>query len=105
MLALDDAALARIVIGATRVRASERGRWLQDVARKLDPPPKPVTRQGRWRQRQRKGRAIYDGGWRRAWLRAIMTTARQRTATRRRARPRWRHSPIVGGGNDRRTCA
>jgi hypothetical protein len=26
MLALDDAALARIVIGATRVRARERGR-------------------------------------------------------------------------------
>jgi hypothetical protein len=31
MLALDDAALARIVIGATRVRASKRSRWLQDV--------------------------------------------------------------------------
>jgi hypothetical protein len=52
-LAFDDAALARLVIGATRVRASERGKWLQDVARKLDPLPRPLTRQGRWRQRQR----------------------------------------------------
>jgi hypothetical protein len=34
-------------------------RWLQDVARKLDPPPRPPTRQGRWRQRQRNGCAIY----------------------------------------------
>jgi hypothetical protein len=59
MLALDDAALARLAIGATRVRASERGRWLQRVARKLDPPPKPLTRQGRWRQRQRAGCAIF----------------------------------------------
>jgi hypothetical protein len=59
MLALDDAALARLAIGATRIRASERGRWLQNVARKLDPPKRPLTRQGRWRQRQRNGGAIY----------------------------------------------
>jgi hypothetical protein len=43
MLALSDEALARLAIGATRVRASERGKWLQDVARKLD------LRQPRWR--------------------------------------------------------
>jgi hypothetical protein len=53
MLTLDDAALARIAIGATRIRASERGSWLQDIARRLDPPPRPLTRQGRYRARQR----------------------------------------------------
>jgi hypothetical protein len=59
MLALDDVALARLVIGATRVRASERSRWLQDLVRKLDPPSRPLTRQARWRARQRDGCAIY----------------------------------------------
>jgi hypothetical protein len=42
MLALDDAALARIAIGATRVRASERGRWLQDSR----PQARPATKAG-----------------------------------------------------------
>jgi hypothetical protein len=59
MLALSDEALARLAIGASRVRPSARGRWLQRLAAKLDPPAKPKTRQGRWRQRQRNGRAIY----------------------------------------------
>ena len=59
MLALDDAALARLMIGATRVAPNARDRWLQDLARKFDPPPRPLTRQGRWRQRQRNGCAIY----------------------------------------------
>jgi hypothetical protein len=59
MLALDDAALAHIVIGATRVRASERGRWLHRLADKLDPAPLPSSRKQRWRQRQRNGHAIY----------------------------------------------
>jgi hypothetical protein len=45
MLALSDEALARLAIGASRVRESERGRWLQDLARKLDPPPRPPMRQ------------------------------------------------------------
>lgn len=79
MLALDDSALARIVIGATAVAPDERRRWLEQIARKLDPPkscnlqdspppkfrnlrnspPRPATRQARWRERQRKGRAIF----------------------------------------------
>jgi hypothetical protein len=59
MLALDDAALARLMIGATRLPANARSRWLQDLARKLDPPPRPLTRQARWRTRHRNGRAIY----------------------------------------------
>jgi hypothetical protein len=34
-------------------------RWLQRLAAKLDPLPRPPTRQGRWRQRQRNGCSIY----------------------------------------------
>jgi hypothetical protein len=41
MLALSDEALARLAIGATRVRSSARGRWLQELA--------PVG-QGGWRR-------------------------------------------------------
>jgi hypothetical protein len=37
MLAFDDAALARLCIGATRVRRSERRRWLRSIAARLDP--------------------------------------------------------------------
>jgi hypothetical protein len=59
MLALDDAALARIVIGATRVAPNARGRWLQRLAAKLDPPAKPKTWQGTMAARQRDGGAIY----------------------------------------------
>ena len=59
MLALSDEALARLAIGATRIPTSSRGRWLHELARRLDPPAKPKTRQGRWRQRQRNGGAIY----------------------------------------------
>jgi hypothetical protein len=46
MLALTDEALARLAIGATRVAPHARSRWLQDVAHKLDPPSRPLTRQG-----------------------------------------------------------
>jgi hypothetical protein len=38
MLALTDAALARLVHGACEVPRRARGRWLRDVAAKLDPP-------------------------------------------------------------------
>jgi hypothetical protein len=37
MLALDDAALARLCIGATRVRRGRPGRWLRAIAAELDP--------------------------------------------------------------------
>jgi hypothetical protein len=59
MLALSDEALARLVIGASRVPVHARDRWLQRLAQKLDPPPRPFTRQARWRQRQRNGSAVY----------------------------------------------
>jgi hypothetical protein len=57
MLALSEA-LARLAIGATRVAPHALARWLQQIARKLDPPPRPSSRQGRWRARQREGCSI-----------------------------------------------
>src|SRR5215472_17188642 len=84
MLALTDAALARLCIAATRIDPRRRGRWLREIARKLDPPkfdcstPKqsqtPAARrqarvrqrcaatrrrQARWRARHHEGRAIF----------------------------------------------
>jgi hypothetical protein len=62
MLALDDAALARIAIGATRIPPAQRRRWLARVAAKLDPtPPRSAgaRRQRRARERERNGRAIF----------------------------------------------
>jgi hypothetical protein len=44
MLALDDAALARLCIGATAVAREDRCRWLHDIAERLDPPPRRVLR-------------------------------------------------------------
>src|SRR5262245_46457728 len=44
MLALDNAALARLMIGATRIRASERGRWLEDSRPQARPAATPATR-------------------------------------------------------------
>jgi hypothetical protein len=36
MLAFDDAALARLVIAASRIAPAQRGRWLRRVARELE---------------------------------------------------------------------
>lgn len=44
MLALTDAALAHLVIGATAIEPRSRRRWLQDVADRLDPSPAAVRR-------------------------------------------------------------
>jgi hypothetical protein len=38
MLALTDAALARLVRGARQVSWRNRGRWLRELAAELDPP-------------------------------------------------------------------
>src|SRR5262245_60995031 len=67
MLAFDDAALARIVIGATRVDPRHRGKWLRELAEKLDPasapPPAKLAarreRSRRSRKRQRNGMRSY----------------------------------------------
>jgi hypothetical protein len=58
MLALTDAALARICIGASRVSRGRRRRWLADVADKLDPPRAVV----RSRERSRRARARKKNG-------------------------------------------
>jgi hypothetical protein len=83
MLALTDAALARLCIGATRVRPGRRQQWLREIATKLDPPRIPADlRSGdreaakrmarseaarrrraddtrRWRERLQRGAAVY----------------------------------------------
>ena len=74
MLALTDAALARICIGASRVSRGRRRRWLAGIADKLDPPPIPTVvaeatnfprrspaarRQARVRERRRNGQHVY----------------------------------------------
>ena len=80
MLALDDAALARLVIAATAVPADQRGRWLRSLARKLEPQdalpkigfpknpiyqPSPKQRAGAartrlCRKRQKDGYSVLD---------------------------------------------
>jgi hypothetical protein len=52
MLALTDAAFARLVRGAREVPRRARGRWLRDVAAKLDPPRSII----RSRERSRRKR-------------------------------------------------
>jgi hypothetical protein len=39
MLALDDAALARVMIAATVIAPHARGRWLEQLVARLDLPP------------------------------------------------------------------
>jgi hypothetical protein len=61
MLALDDAALARLCIAATAIAPQERGRWLKRVALKLEPKARTpaATRQARVRQRRKVGQHVY----------------------------------------------
>jgi hypothetical protein len=53
MLAFDDAALARLMIGATRVPVHRRRSWLKRIARHVD-----GTRQAKYRQRQEEGLVV-----------------------------------------------
>ncbi|HMF28579.1 MAG TPA: hypothetical protein VKE42_07390 [Candidatus Cybelea sp.] len=70
MLALTDAALARLAIAATGIDPRRRRQWLREVAAKLDPAsearaPSPDARrrarvrQARWRARQPDGLSYY----------------------------------------------
>src|SRR5215831_6323945 len=80
MLAFTDAAFARLVRGAREVPRRARGRWLRDIAAKLDPPRilrggdrEPAKRTvrseaakrrraddtRRWRERLHRGAAVY----------------------------------------------
>ena len=61
MLALTDAALARICVGATRVHRGRRRRWLAGIAVKLDPPRAIIRsreRSRRARVRRKNGKAV-----------------------------------------------
>jgi len=44
MLALDDAAFARLAIAATAIAPEQRGRWLKRIAAELNPPLRPGPR-------------------------------------------------------------
>jgi hypothetical protein len=60
MLALTDAAFARLCIGATRVSHGRRKRWLHDIAARLD-PPRTIMRS---RERSRRARVRRKNGTR-----------------------------------------
>jgi len=60
MLALTDSALACLVRGAREVPRRSRGRWLHDIAAKLDPPRSII----RSRERSRRKRARRKNGTR-----------------------------------------
>src|SRR5262245_53250586 len=64
MLALTDAALAHLAIAATGIDPRRRGRWLREIAAKLDPDIGPerspaARRQARVRARRRNGLHLY----------------------------------------------
>ena len=71
MLALTDAALARLCIGATRVDPRRRGRWLRQIAERVDPPAigqdsaerTPAARRKRKERAQHKAGFHYYGMW------------------------------------------
>src|SRR5262249_37405514 len=76
MLALDDEALARLIIGATAVPHEKRGQWLKDLAHRIESAPRAAdtanethhrdqrrARQGSSaRERQRRCRARHKAG-------------------------------------------
>jgi len=64
MLALDDAALARLAIAATRIAPEQRQRWLRELADRVDPPrPRArsaaARRQAQLRANRKAGRHCF----------------------------------------------
>jgi hypothetical protein len=61
MLALDDGALARIVIGATRIAPSQRSRWLKKLAFEFEGhrPSSTAQRLRRFQARRKNGQRCY----------------------------------------------
>ena len=59
MIALDDQALARLVISATRIPPRHRAKWLRAFAREVDPITLNARRCGRFREREGAGVALY----------------------------------------------
>jgi hypothetical protein len=66
MLALDDAALARVIRGAKEVPRGKRRKWLREIAAKFDPPDaqrlarrrRRTEAVRRYRKRQKNGEVI-----------------------------------------------
>jgi hypothetical protein len=56
MLPLTDSALAHLAIAATAVAPEARGRWLKDIAAKLDSPR--ARRQAKARSRRRNAHRL-----------------------------------------------
>ena len=62
MIALDDGALARVFLAATRVPRARRRQWLRGLAERLDPPRAVIRsreRSRRKRERRRNGTRCY----------------------------------------------
>jgi hypothetical protein len=61
VLALDDGALARLCISATRLAPDKRSRWLQRIARELEghPPSATARRLRKFQARRRNGLRCY----------------------------------------------
>jgi hypothetical protein len=59
MIALDDQALARLVISATRIPPRHRAKWLRAFAREVDPITLNARRCGRIREREGAAVAFY----------------------------------------------
>jgi len=61
MLAFTDESLARVFIAATRIPGSKRGRFLQEIAARFDPPSRSpnAQRQAEARARWRNGVRVY----------------------------------------------
>ena len=83
MLALTDAALARLCIAATRIDPRRRRQWLKDIAALLDPPRIAETpncerspaarRQARVRARRKNGVHIYRLPLHDIWVEGLIT--------------------------------
>jgi len=83
MLALTDAALARLCIAATRIDPRRRRQWLKDIAARLDPPRIAETpncerspaarRQARVRARRKNGVHIYRLPLHDIWVEGLIT--------------------------------
>jgi hypothetical protein len=60
VLALDDGALARLVIAASAIPPRRRKQWLRQLARQAEPPPcSPGARYtAAWRRREKAGRFL-----------------------------------------------
>jgi len=62
VLTFDDASITRVMIAATAIPRRSHGRWLLDMARRVETAPRRAAdahRQAQWRRRQRDGVHVY----------------------------------------------